>query len=107
MHALDLNRTVAGAADFAGNLLVCRDVNTCIPHDRWDLELPSLSVGGPAQRFAAFMPAVDRFDEGLFRLAQAEAVAMDPQCRVLLEHTYASMQVCLWATCCCNLLLEA
>ena len=67
-----------------------------IPLERWDvdaIEAPSDIVASNALRFAAFMGCVDRFDDGAFRLAKAEAVAMDPQCRVLLEHTFASLQV--------------
>lgn len=84
--------------DFAGNLLGCVDVNTPIPLERWDadaIEAPSDILASNMLRFGAFMPGIDRFDDGAFRLAKAEAVAMDPQCRVLLEHTFACLQVCL------------
>lgn len=36
-------------------------------------------------RLGGFMDNVDAFDPGLFRLAAAEALALDPQTRVLLE----------------------
>lgn len=39
------------------------------------------------------MDGVSYFDEGLFRLSKAEAVGLDPQCRILLENTWAAMQV--------------
>jgi len=38
-------------------------------------------------RFGCFAERVDEFDSGAFRLSHAEAAAMDPQCRVLLEQT--------------------
>lgn len=43
-------------------------------------------------RFAAWMDGVAAFDEGLFRLSRAEAVGLDPQCRVLLENTWAALR---------------
>lgn len=46
-------------------------------------------------RFAAWMPDIDLFDDGLFRLSQTEAVGLDPQCRRLLENVYAASQVCV------------
>ena len=83
-------------ADFASNLMGCVDVNVRVPLSRWDVEgvdAPADILGGSALRFACFLDGVDSFDNGLFRLAKAEAVAMDPQCRVLLEQTFASLQV--------------
>ena len=44
-------------------------------------------------RFAAWMDGVAAFDEGLFRLSRSEAAGLDPQCRVLLENTWAALQV--------------
>jgi hypothetical protein len=54
-------------------------------------------------RFAAWMDGVAEFDEGLFRLSQAEAGGLDPQCRMLLENTWAAMQVLCCAAPCCAL----
>ena len=42
-------------------------------------------------RFAAFCQGISDFDGGLFRLPASEAVAMDPQQRVLLEETDAAL----------------
>ena len=54
-------------------------------------------IPAPAQsgalRFAAWLDGVAAFDEGLVRLSRAEAVGLDPQCRLLLEHAWAAMQV--------------
>ena len=55
-------------------------------------------------RFAAWMDGVAEFDEGLFRLSRAEAVVLDPQCRVLLETTWAAMQVRYNSLLCCAVL---
>jgi acyl transferase domain-containing protein len=41
-------------------------------------------------RFGAFVEGVDRFDSGAFRLPYAEAAALDPQARILLEQTHVS-----------------
>ena len=51
-------------------------------------------------RFAAWMDGVAEFYEGLFRLSRAEAGGLDPQCRVLLENTWAAMQVRCCAVLC-------
>ena len=41
-------------------------------------------------RFGAFVDGVDQFDSGAFRLPYAEAAALDPQARILLEQTHVS-----------------
>lgn len=41
-------------------------------------------------RFGACMDGIDRFDSGAFRLKYAEAAALDPQARILLEQTHVS-----------------
>lgn len=44
-------------------------------------------------RLAAFADDVAGFDAAAFRLARAEAVALDPQARTLLHHVAAARQV--------------
>ena len=39
------------------------------------------------------MVGASLFDEGMFRLSHAEAVGLDPQCRLLLEHVWTAVQV--------------
>ena len=76
----------------------CTDVNRRIPLERWDrdaIAAPDDIVATNMLRFACFVDRVDTFDSGVFRLASAEATALDPQSRVLLEHTLASLQVCI------------
>ena len=74
----------------------CMDVNRRIPLERWDVDsitAPDDILASNMLRFACFMDQVDRFDSSLFRLAKAEATALDPQSRVLLQQTFASLQV--------------
>ena len=74
----------------------CLDVNRRIPLERWDvdtIQAPDDISASKMLRFACFMDQVDRFDSGIFRLVRAEATALDPQSRVLLEQTFASLQV--------------
>ena len=54
-------------------------------------------------RLAAFAEDVAGFDAGAFRLARAEAVALDPQARTLLQLVAAARQV--WLHCSRVLLL--
>lgn len=56
-------------------------------------KLVNVSVQASTLRFAAWMDGVALFDEALFRLSRMEAVGLDPQCRKLLENTFAAMQV--------------
>ena len=42
-------------------------------------------------RFGYYVEAVDLFDAGAFRLAASEASAVDPQTRICLEQTQASI----------------
>ena len=41
--------------------------------------------------FGSFVDAVDMFDANLFGLASGEALALDPQARILLEQTQVSL----------------
>ena len=82
--------------------MACMDVNRRIPLERWDrdaIAAPDDILASNMLRFACFMDQVDRFDSGAFRLAKAEATALDPQSRVLLEQTLASLQARLPADC--------
>ena len=72
------------------------DLPTSIPLERWDVEHLDASpevYQSNMLRFGAFMSDVSTFDSKAFRLAPAEATAMDPQSRVLLEQVHAAMQV--------------
>ena len=72
------------------------DLPVSIPLGRWDaerLEASAESVQSNMLRFAALLPGVSNFDSSVFRLAHAEAVAMDPQARILLEQVHAAFHV--------------
>ena len=53
---------------------------------------PPLPLQANPTRLAIWVVGVAEFDEGLFRLSRAEAAALDPQCRHLLERSAAAGQ---------------
>lgn len=66
----------------------CEDVQRPVPLERWDVDRyfdPDGGVGASYVRFAAFTSDADVADVGYFRLARAEAAALDPQTRILLQ----------------------
>ena len=73
------------------------DLPVPIPLERWDVdygtEASTKVIQSNMLRFAALADGVDCFDAGAFRTGPAEAAAMDPQQRVLLEQAYAALQV--------------
>jgi hypothetical protein len=79
----------ASAAAGPEGLLPQQDCITVIPGNRWN---PDLSAGAAADvassvaatRFGAFLQDVEQFDAAAFGLGAAEAVATDPQHRLLL-----------------------
>ena len=72
------------------------DAVTRVPATRWRLdERPALyEVGGGAPVFGAFFPGMDvaAFDSAAFGLSDSEAVAMDPQQRMLMMLSWQAMQ---------------
>ena len=74
-----------------------RDLVTPVPLERWDLDCldaPREVLDSNMLRFGAFAAGVAAFDAGGFRLARAEAAAMDPQSRALLHAVADARQVC-------------
>jgi len=62
-----------------------------VPLERWDVESVHASadiLGSGALRMAAWVPDIEFFDNGIFRLSKTEALGMDPQARILLEQTW-------------------
>lgn len=80
-------------ADLAGfwqNAGSSADLQRVIPLDRWDMEAayaPDQLPGTMSiySRFAALCTGVCDFDAAAFRMPTAEAAAMDPQQRMLLQ----------------------
>lgn len=61
-----------------------------VPADRWDIERaysPDMASSAMTMyaRCAAFVGGMEMFDAGAFRLPRAEAAALDPQQRLLME----------------------
>ncbi len=74
-----------------------RDLVSPVPLGRWDLDCldaPREVLDSNMLRFGAFAADVAAFDAGGFRLARAEAAAMDPQARALLRAVAEARQVC-------------
>ena len=68
-----------------------------IPSSRWDVELVAHLVRNyPREvqsrvRHGAFLIDAELFEQGFFRISAAEASAMDPQQRQLLERGYVAL----------------
>ena len=68
-----------------------RDLLCVIPLTRWDVELAALDLVGAAPevasrvRHSGFLHNAELFEHGFFGISAAEASAMDPQQRQLLE----------------------
>ena len=73
-----------------------RDLVTPVPLERWDLDhldAPQEVLDSNMLRFGAFAADVAAFDATGFRLARAEAAAMDLQARALLQAVADARQV--------------
>ncbi len=79
------------------NLLVNGvDAVTEVPEERWSLRRfysadPS-SPGKVSTRWGGFLRDVDRFDADFFGIAPREAMAMDPQQRIILEVAWEALE---------------
>ncbi|AGP33713.1 SDR family NAD(P)-dependent oxidoreductase [Sorangium cellulosum] len=72
---------------FWENLRAGRALITEAPASRWRWQ-----DHGEASRWGGFMPSVDRFDPLFFGISPREAALMDPQHRLLLEHTWKAIE---------------
>jgi acyl transferase domain-containing protein len=80
----------AGINNFLSNAILAMDFPRVIPIDRWDIERvysPSLlsSSNTMYTRFSTILDHIDLFDANAFRTPRSEAVALDPQQRLLME----------------------
>lgn len=81
-------------------MYTAEDLCTPVPLERWDVECLSAEddvLRSNMLRAAYFLDRVDQFDDSAFRQSKSEAIAMDPQTRVLLEQSYATLQVSSWS----------
>ncbi|MEE1940370.1 SDR family NAD(P)-dependent oxidoreductase [Streptomyces sp. TRM 70361] len=85
----------AGVQEFWQALLAGRDLVRDVPADRWDHTgyLDSEGAAGTTECPAGgFVDDVSRFDAAFFGIPRAEAEAMDPQLRLLLEVMYGAAE---------------
>lgn len=72
------------------------DLVTEVPRDRWDAEQyydPEPGVAGRSvSKWGAFLDDVGGFDTEFFGIAEREAIAIDPQHRVLLETAWEAVE---------------
>src|SRR5205807_1919756 len=67
-----------------------RDTTGPVPAERWDATAllsdgKTVAPGRSSTARGSFLPAVDGFDHGFFRVSPREARSMDPQQRIFLE----------------------
>ncbi|KAK9843587.1 hypothetical protein WJX84_002747 [Apatococcus fuscideae] len=101
MHLVEFASSVVCVAGefepygFLENMYTAEDLCTPVPQERWDVEslyAETDVLRSNMLRAAYFLHRVDRFDDGAFRQSKSEAVAMDPQTRILLEQSFATLQ---------------
>lgn len=84
----------SGASTFWSALSESVDLPQPIPQDRWNIDAlyaPEAASGRIYARLAAFLTGHTDFDVVPFGLSRAEAAALDPQSRILLEQTYLAL----------------
>ncbi len=94
--SIKLRRFFAGVESFYSSAVSCADLQRVVPLERWDMErayAPSAKPGSMTiyTQCAAFCEGICDFDASLFRLPSSEAMATDPQQRVLLEETRVAL----------------
>lgn len=72
---------------------ISADLPCAVPHERWAIDplySPDVEPGKLYVRFAATIEHIQEFDAELFKMPHSEALAMDPQSRILIE------EVCMY-----------
>ncbi|MFC4533179.1 polyketide synthase, partial [Sphaerisporangium dianthi] len=57
-----------------------------------DTDTDARAAGAPGVQWGSFLPGIDRFDAGFFRVSPREAAAMDPQQRLVLELGWEALE---------------
>lgn len=90
------DRHPGGNIGFGNKLEACLNLPTTVPLQRWSVDELHDPMGvlysGVPVRLSSFVDDIADFDNHIFRLAPAEAGAMDPQLRQLLEHSLMSVK---------------
>ena len=101
--SMSLPAGVSSAAALHAAIQCGRDLLCVIPAARWDVEEAArASQGVPAAvasrvRHGAFLRSAELFAHSFFSISSAEAVAMDPQQRQLLERGYVALHSAGWS----------
>ncbi|MEO5344012.1 MAG: SDR family NAD(P)-dependent oxidoreductase [Gammaproteobacteria bacterium SHHR-1] len=83
------------AEAFWHNLLQAPDMISEVPAERWDWRRFAAEQGleqAIAPRWGGFMPDIDQFDAGFFRISHREARLMDPQHRLFLQCAWHAIE---------------
>ncbi|WP_146056838.1 beta-ketoacyl synthase N-terminal-like domain-containing protein [Chromobacterium alticapitis] len=82
--------------DFLTNLRAGRDCIQDIPPERWDVaryfDARKGVIGRSYCKWGGFLDDVAGFDAELFNISPRDAAALDPQCRIMLEQTWALLE---------------
>lgn len=80
--------------EFWHNLVSGRNCITEIPKERWDYNDYPVLVGDEKKyyKYGGFISDIDKFDPLFFNISPKDAAAMDPQERLFLQSTWATLE---------------
>jgi len=98
--ACKLPGNINSSSDISAGLATPCDLVGEVPWERW--RPPAFPAGTDdvvvrRTRFGCFLSQAELFDNGVFHISEAEALAMDPQHRLLLEVGYAALHSARWS----------